>query len=261
MMYNPFDLSGRGAFVTGAGSGIGRATAIRLAGAGAVVTCADIDAEAAARTATGITSEGGSASSVSVDVSDKASVHEAVSAVPNLMILCNIAGVISNARVEDLTTPDLDRILSVNLKGTLFCAQAAIPLMREQGRGSIINVASAAIDGGAAKLAAYAMSKAAVAQLSKTMATELAPDRIRVNAIAPGLIETNMISRHFTDEQGDVDAARREAYLDPIRQKTPLGIVGEPDDIAMTMWYLAADASRFMTGQILRPNGGVAMPW
>jgi 3-oxoacyl-[acyl-carrier protein] reductase len=260
-MSSPFDVTGRRAFVTGAGSGIGRATALRLGSAGAQVTCADIRAEEAAKTAESIRSAGGAADSLQLDVSNRAAVSEAVGAIDDLSILCNVAGIISNSRVADLAVEDLDRVLGVNLKGTLFCSQAAIPIMRGRGRGSIVNIASAAIDAASASQAAYAMSKAAVVQLTKTMATELGPDKIRVNSVAPGLVETNLISRHFVAEDGTVDEERREAYLGPIRARTPLGMVGEPDDIAMTILFLVSDASRFMTGQILRPNGGVAMPW
>jgi 3-oxoacyl-[acyl-carrier protein] reductase len=257
----PFDLSGRDALVTGAASGIGRATAIRLAGAGARVVCADINESAAQETAAKITADGGNASAVRLDVTDRANVDEVFAAVPELAILGNVAGIISNARVADLSATELDRIFAVNVKGVLFCAQAALRAMRALGRGSIINVASAVIDSPGANTAAYAMSKAAVAQLTKAMAAELGADGIRVNAVAPGLTETSMISRHYTDAEGNQDDAKRDEYLGRIREKSPLGLIGEPEDIAMAIWFLAADASRFMTGQILRPNGGVAMPW
>ena len=261
MIPEPFDLSGRAALVTGAGSGIGRATAIQLAGAGARVVCADIDESAARDTADKIIVDGGSASAVRLDVTNQANVDEVFAGVSELAILCNVAGIISNAQVADLSVTELDRIFAVNVKGVLFCAQAALRAMRALGRGSIINVASAAIDSPGANTAAYAMSKAAVAQLTKAMAAELGPDGIRVNAVAPGLTETTMVSRHYIDAEGNQDDVKRDEYLDPIRAKSPLGLVGEPEDIAIAIWFLAADASRFMTGQILRPNGGVAMPW
>jgi 3-oxoacyl-[acyl-carrier protein] reductase len=121
-------------------------------------------------------------------------------------------------------------------------------------------MASGAIDTPAPNLATYAMTKAAVAQLTRTLATEVARSGVRVNAIAPGFIRTNMTARHFTDAAGTVDREREEAVLSVMRKRTPLGIVGEAEDIAYAVLYLASDASRYVTGQVLRPNGGVAMP-
>jgi 3-oxoacyl-[acyl-carrier protein] reductase len=99
-----------------------------------------------------------------------------------------------------------------------------------------------------------------VAQLTKTLAVEVAPAGVRVNAVAPGFVVTNMTSRHWVRPDGTIDEAAREATLAPMRDRSPLGLLGEPDDIAYAVLYLASDASKFMTGQILRPNGGVVMP-
>ena len=102
--------------------------------------------------------------------------------------------------------------------------------------------------------------KAGVAQLTKTLAVEVGPSGVRVNAIAPGLIVTAMTGRHFTKPDGTIDEALREATLQPMRERSPLGMVGDPDDIAYAVLYLASDAARFVTGQILRPNGGISIP-
>jgi 3-oxoacyl-[acyl-carrier protein] reductase len=104
------------------------------------------------------------------------------------------------------------------------------------------------------------MTKAAVAQLTRTLAVEVARRGVRVNAIAPGFIVTNMTARHYTSDDGRVDEAKEEAVHAIMRKRTPLGILGEPDDIAYAVLYLASDASKYVTGQILRPNGGVSMP-
>ncbi len=258
---NPFDLTGRRALVTGAANGIGAQTARRFAGAGASVICADIDEAGARATADGITAAGGDASALGLDVADRAGVHNAIGGGPALDILVNVAGVLRHAPIESLPEAVLDQVLAINLKGTLFCAQAAYEGMRGRGGGSIINLASAAIDQIAPTIGAYAMSKAAVTQLTRTMATEWAGVGIRVNAVAPGFVDTEMTTHSYRDANGEIDPDGRAAYLQRMQEFTPLGVVGQADDIANTIWFLAADASRYITGQILRPNGGIAMPW
>jgi 3-oxoacyl-[acyl-carrier protein] reductase len=261
MTADPFDLTGRRALVTGAANGIGRQTAIRFAGAGAEVICVDIDEAGAGGTAAEIESAGGRATGVALDVSDRDRVFEVIGGVGPLNILCNVAGILRHAAATELTETELDRVLGINLKGTLFCAQAAYEGMREAGNASIINLASAAIDLVAPRLGAYAMSKAAITQLTRTLATEWAGNGIRVNAVAPGFVDTAMTTHSYRDARGRIDEAARTDYLAAMRAVTPLGVVGEADDIAATIWFLASDASRYMTGQILRPNGGIAMPW
>jgi len=254
-----FRLDGRVAVVTGAGSGIGRATAGALASAGASVVCADIDMDAAEATARTI---GGRA--VRTDVSSRAEVEQlvagAVDDLGRLDVMCNVAGIIHQSTVVDTDEADLDRVMAVNLKGVFFGCQAAARVMVDQGRGSIVNMASGAIDTPAPGLVCYAMAKAAVAQMTKTLAVEVARKGVRVNAIAPGLIVTAMTGRHFTKPDGTIDEALREATLQPMRERSPLGMVGDPDDIAYAVLYLASDAARFVTGQILRPNGGISIP-
>lgn len=258
---NPFDLTGRRALVTGAANGIGAQTARRFAGAGASVVCVDIDEAGARATAEEIVAAGGTASGVGLDVSDRARVYDVIGGGEPLDILCNVAGILRHAPIETLGEDVLDQVLAINLKGTMFCAQAAFEGMRATGGGSIINLASAAIDQIAPTIGAYAMSKAAVTQLTRTMATEWAGAGIRVNAVAPGFVDTEMTTHSYRTASGEIDPDGREAYLQKMREYTPLGIAGEADDIANTIWFLASDASRYITGQILRPNGGIAMPW
>jgi 3-oxoacyl-[acyl-carrier protein] reductase len=257
-----WSLVGRVAIVTGAGSGIGRASAVVLAEAGALVVCADVNGEGSAHTAK-LAGEG--AVGTTLDVTDRAAVHELVASTHaehgRLDIVCNIAGIISSSDIIDLAEAEFDRIIAVNLKGVLFGAQAAAKVMAEAGRGSIVNMSSGAIDAPAAGLGAYAMSKAAIAQLTKTLAAEVGPRGVRVNAIAPGLVETAITERHYSKPDGSIDAERREATLAGMRAQSPLGIVGESVDIAYAVHYLVSDAARFVTGQIIRPNGGAMMPW
>ena len=254
-----FDLDGRVAIVTGAASGIGRASAERLAEAGATVVCADRDVDGATVTAEHVQGAGGTAEVVAVDVTDPASVEAlvagAVDAHGRLDVLANVAGIMHRSTVLETTAADLDRVLDVNLRGVFHGCQAAGRVMVEQGSGSIVNMASAAVDQPAPGLVCYGMAKAALVQLTKVMATEVGPQGVRVNAVAPGFITTNMTTGQIPDEE------MRAALTDRMSRGTPLRTVGEPDDIAYAVLYLASDASKFMTGQILRPNGGVAMPW
>ncbi|RSS36489.1 SDR family oxidoreductase [Streptomyces sp. WAC07061] len=249
-----YDLTGRTALVTGAAGGIGRATALLLARAGAAVHCADRDERGLAETASLICEDGGSATAHPLDVTDRAALRAAVTAAGPLDIAAAIAGVMHTSSVLDTTDEDLDRILDVNFKGVLRTCQEAVRAMISAGRpGSVVTMASGAVDAAQPGLLCYSASKAAVVQLTKTLATESGPHGIRVNAVAPGWIRTPMTGRHGPEVQQRTEAA--------MVRMSPLGRVGEPEDIAEAVLYLASDASSFMTGQILRPNGGVSMPW
>lgn len=259
------DLSGRCAIVTGAGSGIGRGVAQVFAAAGATVVCADISGATAEETAALIRDAGGAAKAATVDVSRRREVADlvasAVAEYGRLDVICNNAGIIIDVPVLDLDEADFDRVLAVNLKGVLFGCQEAGRAMAAAGGGSIINMASGVIDAAAPGLVAYGVSKAGIVQITRTLALELGPAGVRVNAIAPGMVETNITRRHYTRPDGAVDEARRAAVLAPVRERTPLGLIGRPEDIGWAALYLASDAARFVTGQILRPNGGISMPW
>ena len=250
-----FRLAGRVAVVTGASSGIGRASASVLAEAGADVVLADVDAANLDAAREEVARAGTRVITAQTDVTDKAQVDvlaaRAKDELGRLDVWANVAGIIVTANVVDMTEAELDRIMAVNLKGTFFGCQAAMAAMR--GGGSIINMASSAIDQPAPGIAGYAMTKAAVTMLTRTAALEGGHDGIRVNAIAPGYIVTPMTQRH-----GD---ERSAAVAEIMRKASPLGTVGQPEDVANAVLFLASDASRFVTGQILRPNGGTTMPW
>ncbi|MFE5739835.1 SDR family NAD(P)-dependent oxidoreductase [Streptomyces celluloflavus] len=258
MPLTAYDLTGRTAIVTGAASGIGRATAVLLAEAGATVHCADLDGEGARATAAAIADAGGSARPHHLDVTRRdqiaAAVDEARRHTGRLDVMANIAGIMHTSTVLETADADLDRVWNTNFKGVLYgCQEAARAMIAAGTGGSIVTMASGAIDTGAPGLLCYGAAKAAVVQLTRTLASEVGRHGIRVNAIAPGWVRTAMTDRHTAE-------ARRRAE-EPMSRRSPLGRVGEPEDIAHAVLHLASDASSFTTGQILRPNGGVAMPW
>ncbi|MEU6085035.1 SDR family NAD(P)-dependent oxidoreductase [Streptomyces sp. NPDC047108] len=259
MTLTAYDLSGRTAFVTGAASGIGRATAVLLAASGAQVHCADLDTTGLRETAERITSEGGTARTHPLDVTDGARLADAVSEAEaagggRLHIMAAIAGVMHSSPVLETEDADLDRVLAVNFKGVLHACRAAARSMIATGTpGSIVTMASGAVDTGAPGLLCYGVAKAAVVQLTRTLASEVGRYGIRVNAVAPGWISTPMTERHDAEAQHRAEQTMIRA--------SPLGRVGTPEDVAHSVLHLASDAASFTTGQILRPNGGVAMPW
>ncbi|MEE3331666.1 MAG: SDR family NAD(P)-dependent oxidoreductase [Myxococcota bacterium] len=259
-----FGLAERVAVVTGGASGIGLAVAEVLAAAGARVVVGDVDASGAEESAAAIRSAGGEAVSHAADISRRDEVSElierATSEWGGLDILCNVAGIPGDGLLGDLSEAEFDRVVGVNVKGTLFACQAAIPAMVARGGGSIINVASAAIDLAVPNYGLYAMTKAAIAQLTQTLAVEVGSDGIRVNVLAPGATVTNFTKRHLKNPDGSMNHERYEGFVEAMKSTSPLDIVGEAVDQAWLVLYLASDASRFCTGQIWRANGGATIP-
>jgi 3-oxoacyl-[acyl-carrier protein] reductase len=259
-----FSLAGRTAVVTGAASGIGRETAVVFAQAGAQVMLADVDETGLSETAAVAAGPGGAAVVRRVDVAQRDEVEAAADAAlaetGRLDVWVNAAGVLFNRPLLEVDEADLDRLIAINLKGTYFGCQAAGRLMAQQGRGSIVNISSAGADRPNPGGSVYALTKAGVSMLTRTAALELGASGVRVNAIAPGWIDTPMTRQGFRTPDGRVDQARREAMMRRLTDASPLGMTGEPRDVALAMLYLASDASRFMTGQVLRPNGGAVMP-
>ena len=245
-------MKGKVVVITGGASGIGRATAVAFANAGASVVVADLDEPGLDET---VAACGPRAFAVPTDVTSSASVDALVAAAigrfRGLDVMANIAGIIAMAPLVDLTEHELDRVLAVNLKGVVFGTQVAMRNMREGG--CIVNMTSTAIDQASPQLGAYAMSKAAVAMLTKTAAVEGGKLGIRVNAVAPGFVLTPMTERGGPE--------RTQAMVEMMSKRSPIGATGEPDDVAAAVLYLASDAAKYVTGQVLRVNGGTSMPW
>jgi NAD(P)-dependent dehydrogenase (short-subunit alcohol dehydrogenase family) len=248
------DLTGKAALVTGAQQGIGAAIAIALAQQGANVAINYLDGLAEAEAvAAAIRAAGGQAVLVAGDVARPETpanlVNATVAALGRIDVLVNNAGVFPRVPFLDMTPADWDFVHTINLRATCFCAQAAARRMVEAGiQGSIVSLASSAIFGASPRGVHYAASKGGVVSLTRAMATELAPHRIRVNAIAPGLTDTAQPRYGMTEEE----LAARGAAM-------PLGRLGQPEDIANVAVFLASDRSAFMTGQVVHANGGLFM--
>jgi 3-oxoacyl-[acyl-carrier protein] reductase len=248
------ELAGRVAVVTGGSRGIGRAIAIALGRAGAKVVINFTANEAAANeAAAAVAAAGGAAVTRRFDVADSAAVDaamkEIIAAEGGLHILVNNAGVAVNTLVLGAKDADWKRAIDVNLNGTFHCCRAAIrALMKAKDAGRIINITSITGETGSAGQAPYVAAKAGVIGLTKTLAREYASRGVTVNAVSPGYIDTDMTASELPEE-------RRVELLKSI----PLGRVGKPEDVAAAVAYLAGPAASYVTGQVLRVNGGLLM--
>ncbi len=241
-------------YITGGSRGIGRATAYRLAepGTAVVINHYDPDESAARETLAGL-KERGAADAVSqyFSVSDRQAVDENMAAVVErfgrLDILVNNAGITRDAILLRMKEEDWDLVMSINLKGVFNCSQAAAKFMVKQRYGRMVNVASVAGVIGNVGQANYSASKAGVIGMTKTLARELAPRNITVNAVAPGFIETDMTS------------VLPEKVKESLLNMIPLGRAGQPEDVAESIVFLASDAASYLTGQVIHVGGGMFM--
>ena len=245
------ELKGKVALVTGAAQGIGKAVTLMLARHGADVIVADVNLEKAAETAREVEATGRGAMTVKVDVTRLSDVEQMVESVigrfGKIDILINNAGIARDKLILRMTEEDWDAVLDVNLKGTFNCTKAVIKYMSKQRSGKIVNIASVVGEMGNAGQANYSASKAGVIGLTKTIAREFAQRGINVNAIAPGYIQTPM-----TDVLPD--KAKEE-----LKRMIPMERFGQPEDVARAVLFLVSEASSYITGQVLKVNGGIYM--
>jgi NAD(P)-dependent dehydrogenase (short-subunit alcohol dehydrogenase family) len=239
------------AIVTGAGNGIGKATALRLASEGASVAVGDLDLAAAQATVDAITTSGGQAMAVAVDVTARASVEAMVETVVarygQVDVLCNIAGIAVGEPFLEVTDKNWQRTLDVNLTGVFLCSQVvARQMVAKNIAGRIVHMASTNGLVGEANLSHYNASKFGVVGLTMTMAIDLAPYNIRVNSVCPGLIKTRLTERSRNDPTWTGE------YL----KKIPLNRFGEPDEVAAAVAFLASKDAGFITGHQLVIDGG-----
>jgi glucose 1-dehydrogenase len=236
--------------VTGGAQGIGRACVEAFAAEGAAVVVADIDAEGGKKTAEAIRAAGGRTQFIQTDVGDAGQaqrlVDQTLAAFGRLDVLINNAGIIKTAEFLEISEADFDAVLRVNLKGVFLVGQAAARAMARQGRGAIVNMSSANAVVAIPNQVPYVTSKGAVNQLTKVMALALADKGVRVNAIGPGSILTDLLKVVMSD-----DAARRR-----ILSRTPMGRCGEPAEIAKVALFLASEEASYITGQTIYPDGG-----
>jgi NAD(P)-dependent dehydrogenase (short-subunit alcohol dehydrogenase family) len=251
-------FAGKDCVVTGGGSGIGRAVAVRLAAEGGRVAVLDIDVEGA-RATLALCGADHAGFAAALDVRSEASVaaaaREVERAFGGLEVLVNNAGIEIQGSIEETPPEVWDEIMAVNLRGPYLCSRVFLPqlLARAEARGGAAVVHNASLMGqvSSPRLAAYCASKAGLVSLTRSMALDLATRNVRVNCVCPGIIHTPMLERRFALEPDREAAYRRTS------QRPPVHYIGNPEDVAAAIAYLAADEARFVTGSALTIDGGV----
>jgi NAD(P)-dependent dehydrogenase (short-subunit alcohol dehydrogenase family) len=249
-------LSGKVAFITGGGTGIGRACALAFAKEGAKVALVGRTKGPLEGVAREITSAGGNCFSASCDVTDRASVEQALAAAEKhfgrLDTIVNNAGAVAVATADETSDEEWHRLLNVNLTGSFLVARAALPLLRKSGGGTITNIGSVLGLVARKQRAAYCAAKAGVIGLTRAMAVDHAHENIRVNCVCPAIVETELGLASMA-RAADPTAERKRRCAE-----IPLGRLGKPEDVALMALYLASDESAWVTGAILPLDGGTS---
>ena len=252
-----FQLTGKVAVVTGAGSGIGAAVAALFARQGARVALLDVDADAARRTADLIRRGGAHAEAHACDVTDAARVGEVIGSIATargrIDILVNNAGIAHVGTIERTDEADMDRLYAVNVKGVFLCARAVTPIMIAQGGGVVLNMASIASLVGIPERFAYSMTKGAVHTMTMSIAIDYVKQNIRCNCICPARIHTPFVDQYVARHY----AGRESETLRALAAYQPIGRMGTPEEVASLALYLCSDEASFVTGQAYPIDGGV----
>lgn len=246
-IYDFFSLKDKVAVITGAGNGIGKATAKMMAELGAAVIACDIEKEPLKQTMLEIIEAGGSVEALTCDITQPVQVKSVIEQVQDMHgtihILVNNGATMGGGKtVEKVDESEFDRLIDVNLRGVYRFIYEVLPIMRKQQYGKIVNVSSVAAIAGDMTDIHYSAAKGGVISMSKTLAKELAQEKINVNVVAPGLIKTRMM------HEWEIEPALKRFHR-----------IGEPEDVAATICFLASDAASYFSGQVLSPNGGEYM--